>query len=226
MCDQEYDFVPEFRSTNIPRQKLSPAPELAVRAKMGSGVFGITSFPPLGQVTQLQSKTISFLILLEVDEANASDSWEVSLWHSSAGPEWREAPLARKPFSASPRPLHNPSPSKLNLYFHAELPASSPLGFTLKYRNGLDQAWRWARDEHGVDDGLVLLCPEKPRSLSTTDLSDIIVGLNPSLKVNSVTSQSPGTDLWTIEAPIGPAQDEKSAYSQIQLGTPWGEYIR
>ena len=215
---------------SIPRQKLSPTPELAVRAKMGPGISGITSFPPLGQVTQLLSIKASFLVLIEVDEINAGDPWEVSIWHSSpdsADSEWREAPLTRTPPNASPCLLHDSASSKSNLYFHGELQASSSLKFTLKFRNAPHQPWRWARDEHGVDDGLVLLTPEDSQSLSTTtNLSDIILGLNPDLRVKSVTSQSPDTDLWTIEAPVNPAQDEKSACSHIQLGTPWGEYLR
>ena len=226
MCDQDYDFVPEFRSTNIPRQKSPATPELTVSTKMGPGVSSISSFPPLGQVTQLQSDTISFLVSIEVNEVNSKDAWEASVWHSTADAEWRETPLVRTLSASSPSPLQHTSPSRSILYFHAELHASPILNFTLKFRNGPDHPWRWVRDENGMEDGLVLVTPEKFQGLLNANLSDVIVDLNPDLRVKSVMSQVPNTELWTIEAGIGPAQNEKSAFSQIELGTPWGKYLR
>ncbi|RYP03833.1 hypothetical protein DL764_004883 [Monosporascus ibericus] len=104
--------------------------------------------------------------------------------------------------------------------------ASSPLRFTIKFRNSPDQSWRWVRDELGVDDGTVVSTPENCRDQGTTNLSDVIAGLNQDLKVRSTMSQTPDTELWTIEADIAPAQDEKSAYANIELGTPWGGPLR
>ena len=77
-----------------------------------------------------------------------------------------------------------------------------------------------------MEDGLVLVTPEKFQGLLNANLSDVIVDLNPDLRVKSVMSQVPNTELWTIEAGIRPAQNEKSAYSQVELGTPWGKYLR
>ncbi|RYP41097.1 hypothetical protein DL767_001258 [Monosporascus sp. MG133] len=178
MSDTEYDFVPEFRSTNTPKLKVTVTPALTVDAKTGPTASRVACFPPLGQVTQLRSDAVSFIILLQVDEENADDPWELSIWHSSTG---------------------------------VECP---------------DRSWRWARDELGVDDGTVVITPENYRDRGTTNLSDVIAGLNQDLKVSSAMSQTPDTELWMIEADIAPARDDKSAYANIELGTPWGGPLR
>ncbi len=226
MCDTEYDFVPEFRSTNIPKQKDPATPPLNADSEMGPAISGIASFPPLGQVTQLPSSKVVFLVSLEVDEASVDDPWEVSIWYSNAGDGWCEGPLSRMPTGSSLVSLQEPVPSKTTLCFHASVPVSSPLKFTVKFRNRPSKPWRWVYDELAVRDGLVVTNPEHLREQGTTNLSDVIVDLNQDLRVKSVSSQTPGTSLWTIEADIEPALDEKSAYAGVKLGTPWGEYLR
>ncbi|RYP89766.1 hypothetical protein DL770_004108 [Monosporascus sp. CRB-9-2] len=226
MYDTEYDFVPEFRSTNTPKLKVTVTPAHTVDVKMGPTASGVACFPPLAQVTQLHSDAVSFIILLQVDEENANDPWELSIWHSSTSLEWSESPGAQISINDSPTTLQEPNSSITNKYFHATVHASSPLKFTIKFRNSPDQSWRWVRDELGVDDGTVVITPENYRDPGTTNLSDVIADLNQDLKVRPGMSQTPDTELWTIEADIAPAQDEKSAYANIELGTPWGGPLR
>ncbi|KAI1774806.1 glycoside hydrolase family 36 protein [Hypoxylon cercidicola] len=186
----------------------------------------ISSYPPLGQVTQLRENTFEFFALLEIGNEHAEDPWEVAVWHSSADGGWIETLLS--PISApdSPSSLQITSSSDTLLYFRTSFFISSSLNFTLKLRNSRNQPWRWSRDVSGIADGVILINPEVPFGGTETSLSDIIHGLNPDLKVRASASQTPRTQLWTINANIGPAQDDRSAYTDIELGTPWGGPLR
>ncbi|KAI1392682.1 glycoside hydrolase family 36 protein [Hypoxylon trugodes] len=189
----------------------------------------VSSYPPLGQVTQLKDKTFRFIARLEVEKDLADDLWEVAIWRSSSNSDWIEdllAPTSDNPDTdvAFPSCLQASNPSDATLYFHATFSVSSPINFTLKFRNAPSQPWTWARDISGTSDGIVLV-----NTLSKIDdepLSNIIHELNPDLKVKNASSQTPGTQLWTINADVGPAEDDRSAYANIELGSPWGGALR
>ncbi|KAI5864854.1 glycoside hydrolase family 36 protein [Durotheca rogersii] len=187
---------------------------------------GISSFPPLGQVTQIRGNTIEFFSLLEVDKSRAGDAWEVAVWRSSTDGVWSEKLLQRTRASESPTLLRAPPASRAFLYFRTSFFVSSPLNFTLKFRSGPDHPWRWARDLSGIHDGVVLIEAPQPRSRMGGDLSDIIHGLNPDLRVTAAASQTPHTELWSIEADVDPAVGDQSAYADVDLGTPWGGSLR
>ncbi|KAI0008704.1 glycoside hydrolase family 36 protein [Xylariaceae sp. FL0662B] len=186
----------------------------------------ISSYPCLGQVTQLKHGVVKFVALLEAEETFTEVPWEVAIWYSSAGNEWEEKLLSPISNGDSPFSLQAVNPSNTLSYFQSSISVSSPLHFTLKFRNGPDQAWRWVREEQGMADGVILINPEEPRIKMQGQLSDIIHGLNPGLKVMGAASQVPRTQLWTVEASIDPAKDDNSAYADIELGTPWGGALR
>ncbi|RYC62304.1 hypothetical protein CHU98_g3891 [Xylaria longipes] len=188
-------------------------------------VLGLHTFPPLGRVSQVKSQVISFSALLEVADHDAEEPWEICLWHSTGEQPWEETMLSLAPGTDSPTFLQQGSLSHRRLSYNVAVPMTSSLHFTLKYRSGPTQPWIWAGDELGIDDGLVILNVEGQRPL-TGDLSNIIRGLNPELKVRSVASQTPRTQLWTIQAAVSPASDDRSAYADTELGTPWGGFIR
>ncbi|KAI1811300.1 glycoside hydrolase family 36 protein [Poronia punctata] len=189
------------------------------------GVVGLHSYPPLGRVSQsTTSQDISFSAVLAV--ADDDRPWEVCVWHSSGeeGSPWEETSLS--PAAEIDRPSQLPCPDpkgNRRLFYHASLPRRNCSHFTLKFRPDPTQAWSWAKDHLGLDDGLVL----PPFTLGQdNDLSDVIHGLNPLLKVKSVASQTPRTQLWTVEAPVGPATTDESGYANVELGTPWGHFVR
>ncbi|KAI0452334.1 raffinose synthase Sip1 [Xylaria acuta] len=188
-------------------------------------VLGLTTFPSLGRVSQVKSQVISFSALLEVADHDAEEPWEICLWHSSGGQPWEETMFSSAPRTDSLTFLQQGSLSHRCLSYSVAVPMTSSLHFTLKYRSGPTQPWIWARDELGIDDGLVTLNVESQRLL-TDELSNIIRGLNPELKVRSVASQTPRTQLWTIQAAVTPASDDRSAYADVELGIPWGGYVR
>ena len=75
-----------FQAQYIPKQKAPPASDDP------SMLAYISTYPALGQVTQIEKHTTVFTALLEVDQSRASDPWQVSLWHSE-GQEWQEVPM-------------------------------------------------------------------------------------------------------------------------------------
>ncbi|OTA80869.1 glycoside hydrolase family 36 protein [Hypoxylon sp. CO27-5] len=189
---------------------------------MEANVF---SYPPLGRATQLKDKTFQFIALLEVEDDHAKDPWEVAVWHSSDG-DWEETLLSPASDGDFPALLRVPGPSKTLLYFCAPLFVSSFMNFTLKFRHDPTQPWRWSREALGVTDGVVLINLEDSLHRMDGNLGDIIHGLNPELSVRTAASQTPNTELWTIKADVGPAEEDRSAYADVELGTPWGGALR
>ncbi|KAI1129240.1 raffinose synthase Sip1 [Nemania abortiva] len=188
-------------------------------------VARLYTFPPLGRVSQLKGEIISFSVVLDPADHDAEKPWEVCLWHSSGEQPWEETLLAPASRPDSPTFLSLGDLSPKHIFYSATLPVLSSLRFTFKYRSSPTQPWTWARDELGVGDGLVIMSTAGQRPQSD-DLSDIIQGLNPELKVKSIASQAPRTQLWTIEAAVAPADNDASTYTDVELGIPWGGFLR
>jgi hypothetical protein len=188
----------------------------------------ITSYPPLGQVTLINESTATFIILLETDHSRASKAWEVSLWHSY-GEGWQESHL--KHHSESSNNLlstlqTSPGATLHRLYFRADLGITSPMVFTIKFRSGPDQTWKWVKDNQGSLDGTILSKSKIPM-IQSENLSDYVKDLNPILETRKVISQSPGTTVWSITAPVDAANGEESAIVELKFGLPWaGKLLR
>jgi hypothetical protein len=224
MSDDEYDFGAEFQAVFIPKQKPAPPPFIT---QMGASV---SSYPPLGQVTQVKNGGLTFVVLLDVEEKDAQLPWEVSLWHSSSDGDstWSESTLSLirdGPAPATIQEAQGPT-RKTRLYFNGSVSISTSLQFTIKFRNAPHEPWRWTREEQRMDDGVIIVNPEKSSIQTATELSDVVDELNPALKVKSVPSQAPGTKVWTIEAPVDAAKGEDSSYADLRFGVPWGGFLR
>jgi hypothetical protein len=184
----------------------------------------ISTFPALGQVTQIDHNTSVFTALLEVDETRTADPWQLSLWHSE-GSDWREVPMDQviKP-SSYPTSLQSPKlASGLHqLYFTTPLAIHLPTNFTIKFRNGPGQSWKWVKDHQGTADGVVMLKTVTSKDAISSKLEDYVENLNPILQAKNHMSQSPGTTIWSVEASIDPADGENSNTKDIKFGTPWG----
>jgi hypothetical protein len=186
----------------------------------------ISTFPPLGQVTQIDKTTSVFTALLEVDASQASDLWQISLWHSE-GKEWREVPMdPLRNVAAHPTALQTSKGSfgvpLSRLYFTTPLAIHLPTNFTIKFRGGSDQSWKWVKDHQGTTDGTVMLRTVTSQESISSELGDYIEGLNPVLKPKNYRSQSPGTTLWSVEAHVEAAVGAKSTFKDIKFGLPWG----
>jgi hypothetical protein len=206
----------------IPKQKGPPA------SNSPSMKAYISTYPPLGQVTQIEKSTSVFTALLEVDESRVSDPWQVSLWWHSEGEECRESPMdPLRNASSHPTSLQaskSTSGSALHrLYFTTPLAIHLPKTFTVKFRNGSDQSWKWLKDHQGTQDGIVMLKTITSQDAISPNLEDYVQHLNPVLKWKNYRSQSPGTTLWSVEAPLEAADGEKSNIEDIKFGLPWGQ---
>ncbi|KAL2129449.1 hypothetical protein VTI74DRAFT_7789 [Chaetomium olivicolor] len=187
----------------------------------------VAAYPPLGQVTQLQDPNVEFYVVLEVPKELAEESWQLSLWHSTLeGGEWTETLVLPVTSNIRPADLHEASGERARLYFTAKLTVESSLNFTVKFRLASGQEWRWVRDEQGVDDGLVVISSKSIHDGDTEGLPDLIKDLNPDLKVESHASQTPKTRLWSLEAAVDGAKDDKSTFVEVPLGLPWGGFLR
>lgn len=212
-----------FQIKFIPTQKPTPALDHP------SMLTFISTYPALGQVTHIQKHTTVFTALLEVDPDRASDPWQVSLWHSEGG-DWRGVPMDlviepdRRPTelqAVTTQPHLGANLAKL--YFSTPLAIHLPTNFTIKFRAGPHDSWKWVRDSQGRADGVVVMSTVTSQETISSDLGNYVSGLNPILKSKHHRSQSPGTTLWVVEAPVEGAIGEKSTLKDIRFGLPWGQ---
>lgn len=218
MAPETYDFANDFKTLYIPKQKPEPAP---IPEKMKAI---LQSYPPLSQVTPVEnSSSVSFTALLEIPKFRAEENWEVALWHSIDGGDWTEAEVPKIKSSQAPQALHAESEAVFRLYYTTNVSFNKSLRFTIKFRHNHDEPWRWIRDEQGLEDGHIVLLPA---STESDNLSDLIPGLNTAWKVSSRMSQAPKTQLWSLEAEVPPAKNDLSSFTDIQIGTPWGSFLR
>ena len=211
-----------FQAKYIPKQK--PPPSL----DHPSMKMYISTYPPMGQVTFVDQSTTIFTALLEVEEGQVFAPWEVSLWYLE-GSEWREAPMELlKDASSHPTHLQSSKQPQNRLVFVTRIATNLLASFTVKFRAGTDQSWKWAKDHQGIQDGSVLLKSVTSQDSISSNLEDYIQNLNPALTSKNYRSQSPGTTLWAVEAPIEAVDGDKSTIKEIEFGLPWGsgKFIR
>lgn len=222
MASTPEEFAKYFQAVFIPKQRPPPEP-----LPKGTVMVSISTYPPLGQVTQLRTGDVNFVAVLEVPDSHVNSTWEVALWYSDSTKEsqaWGEHQLERSGARRSPTDLQAVQAGS-KLYYGGKLSIHSPLKFTIKFRPGPDQEWRWIGDEAGMGDGIVVVNDSLDKKDTESKLPDLIRGLNPVFKWKSHTSQSPGTRLWSIAAPVGAAHDEESKIVDLTLGTPWGGFL-
>ena len=181
--------------------------------------------PPLGQVSRVPTQDVGFTVVLQVPLSQAHEPWEAALWHSTDGGEWSQAQGSRRPNEETPFEFQRKSTSTTSLYFSVNLTISAICTFTLRFRPGQDEPWRWARDESGTADGTVIV--QKPKGPnSSDDIRDVMEYLSPEWTAVPQQSQAPRTRLWSVHAGIAGAQDEMSARKEIPMGIPWERLIK
>ncbi|KAK3945452.1 raffinose synthase Sip1 [Diplogelasinospora grovesii] len=187
----------------------------------------ISTYPPLGQVTQVKKGDVTFQAVLDVEKHMSQEAWEVALWHSNGdGQEWIEVPLELGK-DQRPSSLQFDDNNLERLHFSVTLRGQSSMHFTLKFRPSPQNDWMWVRDHQDTGDGVVIVDKGSiQEKTSGDDLPDLIQNLNPDLKWKSQMSQSPGTRLWSIETSVDGAKDDQSGYADVPLGVPWGQFIR
>ncbi|KAF7562970.1 hypothetical protein G7046_g1137 [Stylonectria norvegica] len=217
MPTDNYDFGEVFQAIYISKQKPAPPP---VTEDMT--VF-LQSYPPLGQVSPIHDQQVTLTAVLDVPKFREKESWEVSLWHSVDGSEWNSADLSPIEDGHGPQILHLLPASLSRSFFSLKLSLKKSVQFTLKFRCGRDEEWRWIRDEQGLKDGHIVTTSV---TVPSEELPDLIPDLSSQWKVSSCMSQSPGTSLWALETLVPPAKEDESTFVDIEIGTPWGSFLR
>ncbi|ROW07669.1 hypothetical protein VMCG_03367 [Cytospora schulzeri] len=211
--DEDYDEL----IYHVPKQKKPPVD----LENMGASV---SIWPSLGQITQVQKPKVNFIAVLEAPVDQANQPWEVALWHSTGEDnDWSETILS--PTQKAPSTLQKTSDSTSRSAFEGEISIQSLLNFTVKFRSGPDQPWRWIRDEQGMGDGTVILSSDLTTSALSDDFDSILQGYDANVKVKSFQSQCPGTRLWSLETKVQGAKGDDSTFADVNLGLPWGGFL-
>ncbi len=190
MSEEPYDFAEVFQALFVPKQK--PAPAAVPEDKMAF----ISTYPPLGQVSQMKDETFDVLALLEVPKFLAQEPWQLApvafrkwrrLGRDSSSSKWtRQGTICST----------NAGRTALTPVLHCPLcPVRSSLNFTVKFRSAAEHEWRWIREEQDMGDGIVIMDGKPTLEMISENLSDLIHDLNPNVTWKSHMSQSPGTRL-------------------------------
>ncbi|KAF4125127.1 Raffinose synthase or seed imbibition protein Sip1 [Geosmithia morbida] len=156
----------------------------------------VQTYPPLGQVTPLESGRVDLIATVESEE---NVPWDVILWSSIDGAAWTGSQLFPADAKSEPQCLQSHAASiTRKQYYTVSLTFKESVQFTLKYRSGPETDWSWARDEQGIADGTMVVRAIEPLSVHLRDLVD----LSPGWDVAGCLSQTPRTLLWSLQASI------------------------
>ncbi|KAI9171730.1 Inosine-5'-monophosphate dehydrogenase [Paramyrothecium foliicola] len=205
-----------FQAIYIPEQKASPVFDENMKAVL-------QSYPSLAQVTSVQRGELSLTAVLEVPHNRQHEPWEVSLWCSRDGNDWNEVILKPIAAGAVPATLHTEQASLGRSFYASSISFGKSFQFTLRFRHGAGEPWRWIRDEQGLEDGLIVA---QSVPLESKQLGDYIPNLHKEWNVASRLSQSPRSQLWSLETDIPAADGDTPRFKDIDIGTPWGSFLR
>ena len=176
----------------------------------------VQTLPRLGDVTTVKAKKQSISAVLEVPHHSAHADWQVCLWHSTDGTEWKGLDLATVTGEEEAVDLEL-TPSLSRLHFRAELPFNISIQFTIKFRHALDQPWIWVNQEYGIEDGHVV---SENTEVASQKLEDLIPNLSSEWSISTLRSQAPETSLWSLVTKIAPCSADKSSFRDVEIGTP------
>lgn len=230
--EEEPDWDTLLPGVDIPKSKPTPprAPEhLEAR---------LQSQPALTQVTVLPEgspSNVPIVAVLEIPQSRATEPWEIRLRyaHASSAPEenCKYTPLLPLQAGQVPQTI-SVSPSHLKrFYFEATVPVtqdSSTVSFNFEFRGNGSEAWRSIRDEHGLDDGQIIVAATKALE-SETQLSSVIPNLDSVWDVRRLDNQQPSASAvqsWLLSTSVRGSEDDAQAVEDIGIGTAWGSYMR
>ena len=105
-------------------------------------------------------------------------------------------------------------------FFSVDLPnppnLQDAVQFTLKYRIGTTNDWKWVNENSNLTDGELYFQPEKPPAEITSYLKD----LSSDFVVHSVPSESSEAQVWSITAAAKAAEGKTSGWTNTSLGVP------
>ena len=182
----------------------------------------LTCHPPLGQTTTIPStrQAVQFTVLIETS-AGSDKTWEAALWHNFEDKDkWTSLNLNPAP-AANLTVVKAAQTSVRRQFFTLELPGrpkhGGSLSYTITFRAGKDEPWKWANEHFSTSDGRLIY---QSQDTLNDDLTHYIDGLPPYLQISKEQSESPETLLWSITSPVNAASGSTSGYSSNALGRP------
>ncbi|KAM3514007.1 hypothetical protein MY11210_002324 [Beauveria gryllotalpidicola] len=176
--------------------------------------------PRLGDVTAVKTGRQSISAVLEVPQRFANEDWQLSLWYSIDGDDWRALQFAAVTGEEKAVDLDS-SPSLSRLHFRAETHFNKSMQFTIKFRHALEKSWTWANEEYGIGDGFVVL---QDIAATSQKLEDLIPDLSSQWSISTLQSEAPDTTLWSLTTRIGPSVADESSFQDVEIGTPFTHF--
>ncbi|KAF2501764.1 glycoside hydrolase [Lophium mytilinum] len=176
--------------------------------------------PPLGKATVVDhAQDVQFTVAIE---SSAEKSWNVALWTNCNDPsKWESVRLDPIERPASTLVLGNAGTTSKHQWFTTTLKGNpgrtSPVSFTITFRAGEGEAWKWVNDQFSTSDGQLLY---QSLRLQAHALSDYIADLAPYLQIDEEKSETPETLLWSVTSPVNAASGRASGFSINKLGQP------
>ncbi|KAF2140819.1 glycoside hydrolase family 36 protein [Aplosporella prunicola CBS 121167] len=176
--------------------------------------------PALGQTTVVAPGTqrVRFTALIETESDKA---WEVALWHNHGHPDtWEKLMLSEDEPQAQLFVDHGDANNCRRRWFSGELTGPprgrSHASFTITFRAGKDEPWKWANEQFSFSDGHLIYQADIPQA----GLSQYISNISSDLVVDEQAAQTPNTLLWTVSGKVGPASGSTSGWAHHTLGKP------
>ncbi|MCJ1471972.1 hypothetical protein MMC13_000616 [Lambiella insularis] len=189
--------------------------------------------PPLGQTTVISHDQANcshlcifkaeFTVLIESSISFPEQGWEAVLWHNChKNGNWDALPLHEVNQASEGVPLAITSkgrPKVYRRYFTGVITrpsnSSAAVEFTLKFRTSASASWKWVNDQSNLTNGeLLFQAIHLPRVLS-----DCFGEFSSSISVDSIKSEVPDTNLWSLMSSIH-AAGNKSVFVSESLGVP------
>lgn len=180
----------------------------------------VQAYPSLGVVTTATAKRQYVTVVLELPQYFANEKWQVSLWYSADSSTWQSLNLVSMAADKEPADLAGSSPLS-KLYFGGHIDVKCRAYFTVRFRHDIDQPWIWVNQEYGLEDGIIVAACA---ATASERLEELIPNLNAQWAVATRRSQSPETSLWALTTKIAPSQNEKSSFTDVEVGTPFGQF--
>lgn len=236
-----------FQAKYIPPQEI-PKPEHLFENMETKALF--YSWPPLAQVTEVPKDLVDFTVCLQTDDAGLAEVWEVEVWYWLMEQEqgvaeqssWGVSQLKQAAVAKNNRlSFLNGTSADVTprIVFTGTILAAGALRFTIKFRSpSRHQSLIDVKDHQGIQNGFLVVKYDEVEdddsdagkhvaSEDIDQINEVITGIPEEFRVVKVQSQSPGTQVWDVEAPAKGAVDDKCSVEELQFGKPWGgKYFR
>lgn len=219
------DLLPEQRP---PEQATVYTPDSD--GDMDDCYINTTVWPPLAQATAVAKNQdgVTFTVLLEHTSSTTSiaETPEISVWHNHGGEhDWAELPLTLSPAFDHAFFARGPTDEHLTKKWYTGHLSGNPkhgqaVSFTVKYRLNDNFDWKWMKDVAGVSDGQLVYQTTDFEKHSTYDLRHWFKGISDDIKVQSERPDTDHTFLYSLAAPVVPANKQDSGYQHHLLGVP------